>query len=153
MKIKFHLFLLQLFILFSVKLLSQPIDNEYKKNIKEFFSMINDEKFDDAVDYMYSSNPWIKSKTDELAKVKSSINGLKNLVGKYIGNDFLTEETLSSRLVRTEYIVYFQRQPFRFYFVFYKPEDEWMTYEFGYHDSVGDWLEEKTKTKYLYGEY
>jgi hypothetical protein len=93
-----------------------------------------------------------ETKTDDIAKVRSNLIGLNNLVGKYLGNEFLIEKTISSRFIRVEYIVYFERQPFRFYFVFYKPENEWIIHKFGYVDNVGEWLEEKTKGEFLYGE-
>jgi hypothetical protein len=62
MKIKIYSLSILLFILCFTSILSQPIDKEYNKHIEKFFSLVNVDKYDEAIDYIYSNNPWMKLK-------------------------------------------------------------------------------------------
>ena len=129
---------------------SQITDKGYQPMLDKFFSMIKDGKYTDAVDYIYSSNPYMKLKAEGIAQVKTSIQGLPSLVGEYRGYEVLIDQALSSRYVHIDVAVYFDRQPFRFYFDFYKVKDGWMTNTFGYNDDLDEWAKERAKNKYLY---
>ena len=77
---------------------------------------------------------------------------LGHLVGQHrrLGGKGGVEEDLADKLVRVDYIVSFDRQPLRFEFQFYNSNGAWMTYAFKFQDDLGDWLDEKVRTKYYY---
>jgi len=146
---KFRLCLILVFtLLLPCVVLSQPADTGYRKQIEQFFSLMKDGKYPESVDYIYSGSPWMKSKGDEIAKVRNAFQGMTTMIGGFIGDELVVEEHLGQKLVHLNYVVYFERQPLRFYFQFYKPKDAWMTYAFGFKDDMDDWLAEKAKTKY-----
>jgi hypothetical protein len=137
-------------LLITATCTSQTIDTEYTKQVDNFFSLYVDGKPVEAVDRLYSNNPWMATKTDVVTNVKTSIAGLSAVVGKYISRNVLVTETLGPRYVRIEYVVNCERQPLRFFFEFYKPSDVWMTFNFGYNSDLGEWISERAKAKVVY---
>lgn len=128
---------------------AQTPDNGYEKAIQDFFTSFVKGNRADAVDQLYASNPWIKAKADAIANVKTSIAGLSSIVGEYVSHDLLVVQNLGPRFVDVEYVVNCDRQPLRFFFQFYKPKDDWVTYNFGYNSDLGEWLTEKAKNKVI----
>jgi hypothetical protein len=61
----------------------------------------------------------------------------------------LTAAFVGHRYVRLEYIVYYERQPFRFWFEFYRPGERWFVTVTGGTDNVSELATEMTKTKLL----
>ncbi len=90
----------------------------------------------------------MKSKGDEVAKVRNTFQGMATMIGDFLGDELLVEEHMGQKFVHLNYVVYFDRQPLRFYFQFYKPKDTWVTYAFGFKDDIDDWLAEKAKNKF-----
>jgi hypothetical protein len=129
---------------------SQASDRSYNLQIQKFFAFVQANKYGEAIDYIYSGNKWMKAKPDEIANVRTSFNGLTALVGEFRGYENITEESIGTRYVVAEYMALFDRQPFRFYFRFYKPEDSWVIDAFGYQGDLDEWLQQKSKDSYLY---
>lgn len=129
---------------------SQPADKSYKQQIEKFFALVQNNKYGEAIDYIYGGNKWMKAKPDEIANVRTSFSGLTAIVGDFLGYENITEEFIGTRYVVAEYIALFDRQPFRFYFRFYKPKDAWMIDAFGYQGDLDEWLQQKSKNNYLY---
>jgi hypothetical protein len=124
--------------------------SDYKKRVESFFSKVKVGEYQGAIDYIYSGNPWLSTKADEIQKIKSQFIGLPNLVGPYLGHELLSEESLAGRLVHIDYLVAFERQPIRFAFEYYKAKDDWMIYSFSYADDLDDWIKEKAKLDFIY---
>ncbi len=137
-------------VAFPFLAVSQPADTSYKATVGKFFELIKAEKYTEAIDYIYSSNRWISSKGDEIASLKATFSSLPSVVGAFTGCENITEESIGSRYVTMEYAVYFERQPFRFYFRFYRPRDIWIIEAFGYKGDLDEWLQDKSKNRYLY---
>ena len=150
---KYTLFLLLLAgssTLLSEHANAQNRSADYRVAVDEFFEQIAQGKYAEALDYIYEGNPWIQNQKDNLQSMKTQFSGLTGLVGVYQGHEKLVEEDLAGKLVRVDYIVSFDRQPLRFEFQFYKPNGSWMTYAFKFQDDLGDWMDEKVRTKYFY---
>ena len=64
-------------------------------------------------------------KTDEIDQMKATLVGLFKQVGKYHGRRLLVEKTIAGRYVCARYLVFYDREPLRFTFEFYKPENTW----------------------------
>jgi hypothetical protein len=47
------------------------------------------------------------------------------------------------------YLVKYDRQPLRFIFKFYKPNDKWVLYSYALDDSLDDEIQEAAKLYYL----
>ncbi|MER2510951.1 MAG: hypothetical protein ABTQ25_00770 [Nitrosomonas ureae] len=126
-------------------------DKAYLQHVEKFFELVKGKKYGESIDYIYSSNSWIlKTKSDDISLVRSSFASLPQLMGGYSGFEKLAEEEIGTRYVHLEYIVFFERQPLRIYFSFYKPEKEWIIQTFGYQDNIDEWSTEKARNTYLY---
>ena len=91
-----------------------------------------------ALDELYASNPWIQSSQDDILSLKNQLAGLEGIVGAYKRHLPISEVRLAGCWVYLGYMVLFDRQPIRFEFQFYRPENEWMTYGFSYDDDLDD---------------
>jgi len=130
-------------------LLGQDARTEiFEDRIEIFFAKMADGDLEGAVDYIYSDNPWISNKIEDIENVKKQFVSLPELVGAYLNHIKIVEEKLAGRYIYIQYFVSFQRQPVSFTFEFYKPDKEWMIFSFAFADDIDTWVEEKAKQKY-----
>jgi hypothetical protein len=123
--------------------------NDYMQKIDSFFQLVKEGKYEMAVDSIYSDNPWISSKRDDIQSLKNQFVGLKDFLGEFYSYEILAEESISDKYVNIAYFCCFDRQPLRFTFEYYKPNDSWRIYSFSYSEDIDIWLEEKVKQNYL----
>jgi hypothetical protein len=129
-------------VLVSVCPAAKAQDSGYQGIVQEFFTLLRDGHPVEAVEGLYGTNPWIARSRDAVETVKSSLLGLEDLVGRYRGHEALVETSLGDRLVYLSYLVVYDRQPLRFEFTFYRPEDRWMTYAFSFDDDIDEDLKQ-----------
>lgn len=127
-------------------------DNAYLQRIERFFSKIDSGKYEDAINFIYSGNPWIADKYEDIENVKKQFISLPDLVGTYANHTLLVDEKIAGRYVYLYYFVAFDRQPVSFVFEFYKPEEKWMIFSFTFADDVDTWVEERAKRKFYSGD-
>ncbi|MBD1873608.1 hypothetical protein H6F75_08945 [Nodosilinea sp. FACHB-131] len=121
----------------------------YHVAIDGFFERIKQGKYSEALDYIYQDNPWIQNQRDQLQSIRTQVSSLPELLGMYQGHEKLVEEDLAGRLVRVDYIVFFDRQPMRFEFQFYNSNGAWRIQNFSFQEDLSQWLEDKVRTKYF----
>jgi len=63
------------------------------------------------------------------------------LVGNYQGYELINEKKTGENLKLLSYMVRFDRQPFRFTFIFYKPDTIWQVQNLKFDDKLDDELE------------
>jgi len=113
--------------------------NDYKKNGASI-----------ALDNLYSTNKWMDRATDAITNLKSQLEGLNEAyVGKYYGYELIVEKQLAESYVLLSYLVKYDRQPIRFTFQFYKPNDIWVIYSFQFDGNIDAEIEEAGKLNYL----
>ena len=56
-------------------------DTSYQEYIEGFFTRFDKGEYNEAIDYIYSSNPWINLKSDQIAKLRNAFSNLPSLVG------------------------------------------------------------------------
>ncbi|WP_323789039.1 hypothetical protein [Psychroserpens sp.] len=99
-----------------------------------------------ALDELYRGNTWISRNNDAVEKLKTQMEGLnENFVGKYYGKEVILEKKLSDSFVLISYLVKYDRQPLRFTFQFYRPDDTWRIQSFSYDGDLDDEIEEAAK--------
>jgi len=117
--------------------------------VNKFFDTYLAQGTSAALDQFYATNKWMDRNKDATEKLKSQFANLPALVGDYYGRDLIAKKTLGESFVLISYLVKYDRQPIRFTFELYKPQDSWLAYSFSYDDSFGDELEEAAKVHNL----
>ena len=135
--------LIALFCTFSH---AQSTDKGYQPILDKFFSLMEKGKYADAVDYIYSTNPYMSSNPDAVTQLKSNMQGLPSLIGSYQGHEVLLSQPLSSRYTHIDALIYFDRQPLWIAFDFYKVKGKWQVNSFNFTDNF-DNLREKFNQK------
>ena len=121
-----------------------------KEIVSNFFTEYKNDGSSKALDDLYSNNEWISRSTDAITKLKQQVESLnEDYVGKYYGYELIVEKRLSDSFVLMSYLVKFDRQPVRFTFQFYKPDNEWRTHSFKFDGAIDEEIEESAKVYYL----
>jgi hypothetical protein len=102
-----------------------------------------------AIDYLYGTNPWLDSSNDAMLQLKGQLEQNKTLIGGYIDRELLVKSRLGESFTAYVYMVKHERQPIRFYFAFYTPRDQVMTYAFEFDGKLTDEFKEFLKYEYL----
>ena len=130
-------------ILFSNTILMAQSTSE--EIINEFFKKY-EKSPQDAVDYAFGTNKWmVERKKDAIDNVKTQLSSFIGLVGDYYGYEKVTEKSIGESFKLVSYMLKYDRQPVRFTFVFYKPNEKWQVQNFQYDDNLDDELEESGK--------
>lgn len=117
--------------------------NNYEEVLtKEFFKTFESSPVK-AYSDLFKNNKFIKEADIETIKIK--FQQTLSDVGKYYGYEELTTKYAGSCLMLKTFIVKFERQPLRFKFLIYKPDNTWSLNNFSYDASIDDELEEASK--------
>jgi len=99
-----------------------------------------------AVKELYQTNVWTERIKDDIENVANKLNGFTlDYVGKYYGYELITSKKFASSFELYSYLIKYDRQPIRFTFKFYKPDDKWVLYAFQFDDSFSTEIEEAAK--------
>ncbi len=103
-----------------------------------------------AVKELYATNKWTERSKDDIDKVIGTVNSFtENYIGKYYGYETITKKKFAESFELYSYMVKYGRQPVRFIFKFYKPDDKWVLYSFALDDSLDSEIQEAAKLYYL----
>ena len=141
-------FLILTFLLLSV---NQAFCQESEKDLLDKFFEMYRTNSTEALDYIYGTNKWVSSNADGIKQLKIQIKQYEELVGDFYGEEFIYRGSFGENFVIYIYIVKYERQPFRFTFKFYKPDDKWFLYAFKFDDEFDDDFEEIVKYEYMRG--
>lgn len=123
-------------------LLAQSTPDEL---IASFFQLYEEKGSDEAIDFIFSTNKWMARNQDGITKLKTQLRSLIDIVGTYYGHDEITRTSIGENYVLSSYMVRYDRQPVRFTFLLYKPDQTWQIQNFQYDDEMGDELREAAK--------
>ena len=132
--------LLTLVAIFILTISPVHAQKSEKEIVTEFFKIFKDSP-GEAMDYAFSTNPWMKRNKDATDNIKNQFNTVLPLVGNYQGYELINEKKTGESLKLLSYMVKFDRQPFRFTFIFYKPNAKWQVQNLKYDDKLDDELE------------
>lgn len=111
-------------VIFSIS--AHAFEGTPTQQVAEFFSTVKEGKNVEAVDGLYSSNPLLGQKPQQLAMLKQQIGTVASLYGSLSGTENIHTEQLSSSLVRIVELAKHEHHPVVWEFYFYKPKDEWV---------------------------
>ena len=123
----------------------------YEPLIQKFFKKFEAGKVNEAIDELYTTNKWAEAQRDLIQNIKTQFAGLGGLVGQYRGRELVGTNTIGGRLVHVTYLALYDRQPLRFEFQFYKPQDTWIIYSFSFDTKLSDELEASARTDVTHG--
>jgi hypothetical protein len=110
----------------------------------EFFRIFQGDPMK-AMDYAFSTNKWMERNIDGVENVKSKFKDLLPLIGDYYGYEKITEKAIGKDLKLVSFLVRYDRQPVRFTFVFYRPNEKWQVQNLNWDVGLDDELEESAK--------
>jgi hypothetical protein len=103
-----------------------------------------------AVKDIYKTNIWTDRIKDDIENIANKVDDFTvDYVGPYYGYELITTKKFSESFELYSYLVKYDRQPIRFIFKFYKPNDKWVLYAFQFDDSFSKEMEEAAKLYYL----
>jgi len=120
-------------------------DAPYLAVVDRFFELVQDGETDDAVAFLYSSNPWMARSADAVEQVRSRLGDLPGVVGQLRHRELLQRKELGTRFVYLSYLAAYDRQPIRFIFEFYKADEAWMTFGFSFDQDLDDDVEGRAR--------
>ena len=97
-----------------------------EKQIEAFFDELKTGEVESALTNLYSSNPLIGTKSQELLLMKQQIEGATTFFGKYVGYEKIRYEKLSDSLIVAVYLAKYENHPMSWEFFFYKPNNKWI---------------------------
>ncbi|MEM9997724.1 MAG: hypothetical protein AAF809_08485 [Bacteroidota bacterium] len=87
-----------------------------------------------AVDTFFTNNPYIENNREAVDGLKTQLRDVLGLLGPFRGYEVVAVRPLGERLVNYIVVVGHDRQPLRFSFTFYRPQDAWLAQDFRYND-------------------
>ena len=117
---------------------------EVNQIINDFFKKYKTDGPRKAIDYIFNSSK-IKADKGQLDNLKNKLDSASLLFGNFNSAKKITEKDVSGDLVLFSYLVKYDQRPIRFTFIFYKPKDNWMLYQFLSDDEVIPELEDAAK--------
>ncbi|MBU2938737.1 hypothetical protein KO494_04195 [Lacinutrix sp. C3R15] len=125
---------------------SASAQNDPNEVVEQFFKEFKEKGAAIAIDNLYKPNKWINKSADAIIQLKSQLEGLnEDFVGKYYGKELILEKKLADSFILKSYLVKYDRQPIRFTFQFYKPNDTWMIQSFKFDGNLDTEIEEAAK--------
>ena len=124
---------------------------DYNTEIAKFFTLYESGKKIEAIDTLYSTNPWMSNASDAIQNIKTQLQGIEKIVGNYNGKELLGELNIKNRFVHVTYIALYDRQPVRMEFQFYRPRNDWIIYSFAYDINFDDEVETGAREKISHG--
>lgn len=109
--------------------------DDSQRLINNFFTTYEKDK-GQAFDSIFKSNPYF-TKT-QISYIKDTLNKFLSQLENYCGYELVHTQFPgnSKSMVLYYYIVKYERQPVKFVFVFYKPKETWMLYNFLFNGEV-----------------
>jgi len=122
---------------------------DYHAITAKFLGLFAQGKVTEAVDDLFGRNPYMSRKADEIAQLKSQVMNMASMMGEYDSHELIVEKSMGKRFVNLTYLAYYNRQPIRLNFQFYKAKDGWVPYTFTFDDNFAAELREAAKAEVI----
>lgn len=130
-----------LIILISILITSSLIDNNLKaqatpEELMDGFFAIFEEDVNQAVDYLFATNPMIDPNQPGIKSIKEKFELSRKLLGNYYGYEIISIYHAGDSYVKYIYSLKYERQPVKFITVLYKPKDKWKVQNINFQDDI-----------------
>jgi hypothetical protein len=92
---------------------------------EHFFELFRSKGSDAAVDYMFSTNKWLNSDSSNVKTIKVNLKRGVAILGQYYGYELIEKKSYGESYVQLSYMLRYDRQPVKFVFILYKPNNTW----------------------------
>ncbi|MGZ3812172.1 MAG: hypothetical protein ACXVJN_10520 [Mucilaginibacter sp.] len=106
---------------------------------KKFFDLYSVKPMD-AIDYIFSGVKVTKQVSDDITAIKKNLKVTIDLDGTYYGYELINEKSVGNNLKLISYMLRYEKQPLRFIFIYYKPNDKWKIYTFQFNTNLDEEL-------------
>lgn len=104
--------------------------------IEEFFEKYKSVNADEAMDYIFNTNPWKELSVEQIEALKSKLNSSSRIIGKIIDYKLISKKAATEDFLQYTYIVKYEKQPLRFIFLFYHPSENWQLLNLSFDDEL-----------------
>lgn len=135
------------YLLFTILILSVitiKAQSSDKEITSEFFKIFQTEPMK-AMDYAFSTNKWMERNIDGVENLKNKFKDLLPLIGEYYGHQMITQKKIGEDFKLVSYILKYDRQPVRFTFVLYKPNNKWQLQNLNWDVDLDDEIVESAQ--------
>jgi len=115
---------------------AKAAESSFQDITDKFFKMITEDKGAEAIDYIFSTNSYMKGMVDQINQVKSQYSSMRNMIGVFINKKKLFEREVAGIFVFQYYLVAYERQPLAMRFWYYKPLDSWVLQKYTFEANV-----------------
>lgn len=140
--------LLSMLVMFTCNSFSQ--ENNDSALIAKFFTLYEEEGIFKSLEYIYSDNFWISRDVGVSDTITNQLEKVVNLLGNYYGFELIKKAKLGTCYVVYSYLLKYDRQPLRFVFILYKPNNEWRFQSFNFDGNIGEEMYNTTNVSWDY---
>lgn len=128
-------------LLFALLLLAPVMhlaaqETTYQGVIDKFFSIYKDDGPEKAIDFIFSTNPYLEPNSDQVTAIKLKLATAVAVIGEYYGFDSVDVKELGPSMAVGTYMVRYKRQPLFFTFILYKPDKIWQIQTLRFDDKI-----------------
>lgn len=99
---------------------------DYLQEISAFFATIRKGQPKEAAERLLSTNAEAASRLDNKLSVENGLERMKDTLGAFKDFNIVKEKKIGDRIVYVLAFANYEKQPVRFEFIFYKPEEQWL---------------------------
>ncbi len=114
----------------SIKAQSSP------EELMEGFFVIFNEDVNQAVDYLFKTNPLIDGKQEGVKAIKERLELSRKLLGNYYGYDIVSKYYAGESYAKYIYSLRYERQPVKLVVLMYKPNKDWKVQTINFVDDI-----------------
>lgn len=99
---------------------------DYLQEISAFFATIKKGQPKEAAERLLSTNAEAAARLDNKLSVENGLERMKDTLGAFKDFNIVKEKKIGERIVYVLAFAIYEKQPVRFEFIFYKPEEKWL---------------------------
>ncbi|HPB02146.1 MAG TPA: hypothetical protein PLZ67_04260 [Bacteroidales bacterium] len=123
-------------LLFIPALYINAQETTYQAVIDNFFSIYKNDGREKAIDYIFSTNPFLEPNSEQVTAIKLKLATAVAVIGDYYGFDPVSVKELGPAMTIGTYMVRYKRQPLFFTFILYKPDKIWQIQTLRFDDKI-----------------
>ena len=106
------------------------------EELMEPFFAIFAEDVNQAIDYLFESNPLIDGNQDGIKSIKERLELSRKLLGNYHGHEIVNIYHAGDSYAKYVYSLKYERQPVKFELVLYKAKNTWKVQNINFQDDI-----------------